>query len=1049
MLEKFIKRPVLSSVISIIIVILGVLGLTSLPVQQFPDIAPPTIKITTNYPGANAETVLKSVVIPIEEAVNGVEDMIYMTSTASNSGSAEINVYFKLETDADIAAVKVQNLVATVNNVLPSQVVKYGITTKKVQNGTLLFISLFSENPDLDATFVENYAKINLVPILKRVNGVGEVNVFGAKDYSMRIWLKPGKMAAYGLVPQDVAAALSEQNIEAAPGKFGENSDQSFEYVIRYKGKLSTVEEYENIILRSEGAGNFLRLKDVASIELGAFSYAVSSITMGHPASAIGINQTAGSNAQETIEEIMSVLNEAQKDFPTGIKYVTPFNSNDFLEGSIDHVIKTLLEAFLLVFIVVFIFLQDFRSTLIPAIAVPVSIIGTFFFLQLFGFSINMLTLFALILAIGIVVDDAIVVVEAVHAKLETGVKSSREAAISTMSEISGAIVSITLVMSAVFIPVSFLKGPTGVFYQQFAITLAVAIGISAINALTLSPALCALFLKPHDPTQEQHKGYAKRFTVAFNVGFDSLTNKYTKTVGFLLNKKWIAGVTLIVFIALAAFLFKATPTGFIPTEDQGFIMCDVALPAGSTLNRTEKVVQTLDSILENMDVVKERMVICGHSMLSGSGGSKAMLIIKLQAWGDRKGDHLDVNSVIAQLRQKMAHIKEAQITLFTPPSVRGFGNSAGFEMRLQDKSNGDFEDLMVNTQKFLMALNQRPEIKYAITSFNTNFPQYEMEVNVEKVKEAGISVDGLFATFQAYYGSSYAADFNRFGKQYKVMLQALPEDRSTAESLDNVFVKNGNNELVSISQFVTMKKVNGPDAVSRFNLFNSSTINGSANSGYSTGDAILAIEEVAAEVLPSNYGYEFAGMTREEKKSGGKSALVFLLSLVFVYFILSAQYESYILPFAIILSLPIGIFGAIFFINLLGLDNNIYFQVALIMLIGLLAKNAILIVEFALQRRRKGMDLYKAAIEGAKARLRPILMTSFAFIFGLLPLMFSNGVGAIGNRSIGSGAVGGMLIGTAFGVFVIPVFFVIFQALQEKISGAPKLEENTIDSEE
>jgi HAE1 family hydrophobic/amphiphilic exporter-1 len=1047
MLRTFIERPVLSTVISILIVILGVLGLTSLPREQFPEIAPPTVQITASYPGANAETLLKSVVVPIEEAVNGVENMTYMSSTASNDGTATISVYFELGTNADIAAVNVQNRVATVNSKLPQQVIQSGVTTKKVQTSVLMFFSLFTENEDFDATFVENYARINLIPMVKRINGVGDATVFGSRDYSMRIWLKPEKMAAFGLTPQDVVNALSEQNLEASPGKFGENSSQSFEYVIRYKGKLSTQVEYENIILRSEGNSDFLRLKDVAKIELGAFSYATNNITNGHPSTAIAVYQTSGSNAQEIINEVERTLESAQKDFPKGIDYVIPFNTNDFLDASISKVITTLIEAFLLVFLVVFIFLQDFRSTLIPAISVPVSIVGTFFFLNLFGFSINMLTLFALVLAIGIVVDDAIVVVEAVHAKLDNGAKSAKKATISAMSEITGAIISITLVMSAVFIPVSFLKGPTGAFYQQFAITLAVAIVISAINALTLSPALCALLLKPHNPSEEHKKGLKSRFYASFNSGFDAITERYTNSVRFLIHRKWLTGVILVVFIALAGWFFKTTPTGFIPNEDQGMIFCDITLPPGSTLERTGEVAKQVEAIINDIDVVQEKMFVVGFSLMSNTkGGSKAFAVIKLKPWKERKEDNQKVNAIVGQLFGRTAGINEARILFFTPPTVRGFGNSDGFEMRLQDKSNGEFSDLMEKSNQFLGALNQRPEIKYAITSFNTGFPQYEMEVNVEKVKEAGISVNALFSTLQGYYGSWYAADFNRFGKQYRVMIQASPEDRETIESMNNVFVRNAKNELVSVSQFVNMKKVNGPDVVNRFNLFNSATINGNVNPGYSTGDAIKAVQEVAAETLPSNYGYEFSGMTREEQKAGNQAILVFALSLIFVYFLLAAQYESYILPFSIILSLPIGIFGAIFFVKMVGLENNIYFQVALIMLIGLLAKNAILIVEFGLQRRRQGMELIKAAVEGAKARLRPILMTSFAFILGLTPLMLANGAGAVGNRSIGTGAVGGMLIGTLFGVFIIPAFFVIFQIIQEKISGAPKSTDNELD---
>lgn len=1041
MFKRFIERPVLSTVISILIVILGVLSLTTLPIQQFPDIAPPTVVVKATYPGANAETILKSVVIPIEEQINGVENMVYMESTASNDGSATINVYFEQGTDAEIASVKVQNRVTAVNSRLPQAVLQTGVTTEKRQTSFMMFFSLYSDNPELDATFVHNYTNINIVPLLRRVKGVGSASVFGNRDYSMRVWLKPEKMAAHGVTPQEVIAAINEQNIEAAPGKFGENSSQVFEYVIRYKGKLDEIEEYENIVIRSAGNSNFLRLKDVARIELGALSYATESITQGKPGAAVAITQTAGSNAQEIIEEIHHVLEEAKKDFPSGIDYVVPYDTNEFLEASIEHVVITLLEAFLLVFLVVFLFLQDFRSTLIPAIAVPVSIIGTFFFLKLFGFSINLLTLFALVLAIGIVVDDAIVVVEAVHAKLEGGAKNAKTATVTAMNEITGAIISITLVMSAVFVPVTFLTGPTGVFYKQFALTLAIAIVISAVNALTLSPVLCALLLKPHSE-EAKKKGLMNRFYSAFNTGFHVVTERYTRSVRIFTKRKWLTVIILIAFVGSTVWMFRTTSTGFIPNEDQGMIFCDITMPAGTTIDRTSAVAAEVDTVINSIDIVKERMFVNGFSLLSNTNGSsKAFAVLKLQPWADRKDAHEQVKAVLGQLYAKTAHIKDARIMFFTPPTVQGFGNSAGFEFKLQDKQNGTQDELMAQTNQFLMALNPRPEIQYALTFLNTNYPQLEMEVNVEEVKEAGISVDAIFTTMQAYYGSLYASDFNRFGKQYRVMLQAAPEDRQTKESLNNIFVQNNLGELVAISQFINLKKVNGPDLVNRFNLYNSASITGAVNPGYSTGDAINAIEEVAAEVLSSRYGYEYSGMTREEKSSGNQAILIFVLSLVFVYFLLSAQYESYILPFAILLSLPIGVFGGILFVNLAGLDNNIYFQVALIMLIGLLAKNAILIVEFALQRRRQGMSIVESAIDGAKARLRPILMTSFAFVLGLLPLVFSSGAGAIGNRSIGTGAAGGMLAGTLLGVFVIPAFFVIFQNLQEKITGSPKPE--------
>ncbi len=1040
MFQKFIDRPVLSTVISIIISILGILGLTSLPLEEYPEIAPPTVQVSATYTGANAETVLNSVVVPLEEQINGVEGMTYMTSTASNDGAANISVYFKLGTNPDIAAVNVQNRVARANNVLPAAVVNTGVITQKSQNSALLFFSLFSDNEDYDATFVENYARINIVPKLQRIEGVGNVSVFGSKDYSMRIWLKPEKMAAFQLMPSDIQSALREQNLEAATGKIGENADGVFEYVLKYKGRLSEASSYENIIIKTQDNGQFLRLKDVAEVELGAFNYGTINEGMGKPGTAVGIFQTSGSNANDIIDQIQIILKESKKDFPKGLDYVIPYNTKDFLDASIDHVVQTLIEAFLLVFIVVFLFLQDFRSTLIPAIAVPVAIIGTFFFLQLFGYSINMLTLFAMILAIGIVVDDAIVVVEAVHAKMEEGASDARKATKSAMTEISGAIISITLVMAAVFIPVSFIQGSSGVFYQQFGITLAIAILISAVNALTLSPALAALFLKPHDHSEEHKKGFSKRFFSAFNSGFDAMTNKYVGSVKFLINKKWLTVLLLIVFTAIAALLFKNTPSGFIPNEDKGIIFADITLPPGTTLEKTQETVKKMDSIYASMGIIKSRMNIAGRSLLNNVyGGSYGFSVIKLQDFEDRKDDSQSLNATIGALFAKAATIKDAKILFFAPPSVRGFGNSAGFELNLQSKDADDWQTVSNTTNEFLAALNARPEVQYAITQFNPNFPQYELEVDVEKTKTAGLEVTDVLNAMSGYYGGLYTTDFNRFGKQYRVMIQAKPEDRADESSINSIFVTNNNGESVSISQFVTLKKIYGPEVVSRFNLLSSVKINGALNPGYSTGDAIKAIEEVTSQVLPTNYTYEYSGLTKEENSAGNQTVLIFILSLVFVYFLLSAQYESYLLPFSILLSLPIGIAGAIGFINLTGLENNIYFQIALIMLIGLLSKNAILIVEFALQRRRHGMSIIDSAIDGAKARLRPILMTSFAFIFGLLPLALSTGIGAIGNRSIGMSAVGGMLIGTIFGVFLIPAFYVIFQSLQERITGAPK----------
>ncbi|MCR9263731.1 MAG: efflux RND transporter permease subunit [Flavobacteriaceae bacterium] len=1040
MFQKFIERPVLSTVISIIIVILGILGLATLPVEQYPEIAPPTVQVSANYTGANAETVLKSVVIPLEEQINGVEGMTYMTSSASNDGAANISVFFELGVDPDIAAVNVQNRVARANSLLPQEVIQTGVTTRKAQNSALLFFSIFSNNDNYDATFVENYAKINLVPRLQRIKGVGNVNVFGAKDYSMRIWISPDKMAAYNLVPADIQVALQEQNREAATGKIGENSEGIFEYVMKYKGRLSEVAEYENIILKTTDDGGFLRLKDVAEIELGAFNYARKNYGMGNPGVAVGVYQTSGSNAKDIIDEIEQILVESKSEFPKGLDYVIPFNTKDFLDASIDHVVKTLIEAFILVFIVVFLFLQDFRSTLIPAIAVPVAIVGTFFFLQLFGYSINMLTLFAMILAIGIVVDDAIVVVEAVHAKLEEGADSAKTATKKAMGEISGAIISITLVMSAVFIPVSFIQGSSGVFYQQFGITLAVAILISAVNALTLSPALAALFLKPHNPDKEHKSGLMTRFFKAFNVGFMAITNKYTGAVGNLVKRKWITVALLLGFSALALYLFQSTPSGFVPDEDRGIIFANVSMPPGTTLEKTEETIMKLDSIYESMDVVEARMSVAGFSLLNRvSAGSYAFSIMKLKHWNERKEDSLSVSATMQRLNATSAQFKDAQIIYFTPPSIQGFGTNSGFEVQLQNKGTDNWLAINEVKNQFLAAMNARPEIQYAISQFDPGFPQYDLEIDVEKLKMAGFSTTDVFNALQGYYGGIYATDFNKFGKQYRVMIQAKPQDRANENSLNQIFVRNSTGESVAVSQFVNLKKIYGPEVVERFNLLSSVKVSGVPNPGYSTGDAINAIEEVAAQVLPTSYTYDYSGLTREESNASSQTVLIFILSLIFVYFLLSAQYESYIVPLSVLLSLPIGLAGAILFVNLGGLENNIYFQIALIMLIGLLAKNAILIVEFALQRRKAGFSLFNAAIDGARARLRPILMTSFAFIFGLLPLALSTGIGAIGNQSIGLSAVGGMLIGTIFGVFVVPVLFVIFQALQERISGKPE----------
>lgn len=1034
MLKQFIERPVLSTVVSIIILILGVLGLTTLPVTQYPDIAPPTVRVGANYPGASAETVLESVIIPIEEQINGVEGMSYITSTASNNGGATITVYFKQGVDPDIASVNVQNRVARALPLLPREVTQSGVVTQKQQTSALMFLTVLSENENYDATFIQNYLNINVLPALKRVDGVGDVSVFGAKNYAMRIWLRPEKLAAYNLIPSDVTAAINEQSLEAAAGALGQNNAEAFEYVIKYGGRYNTESEYQDIVIKALGNGQFLRLKDVAEVELDAEGYGVIGYTNGMPGVSMGVYQTPGSNAQQIIENIHATLDELDDNFPSGLKVLINFDTNEFLNASIDKVVVTLLEAFVLVFIVVFIFLQDFRSTLIPAIAVPVSIIGTFFFLGLFGYSINLLTLFALVLAIGIVVDDAIVVVEAVHAKLEGGAKSALKASQDAMEEITGAIISITLVMAAVFIPVTFITGPTGVFYEQFGVTLIVAIMISAVNALTLSPALCALFLSPHHEGHEK-KGFMQRFYTAFNTAFSVTTQRYVGSLRFLYRHKWITPVILVLSVVGIYWASTTTPTGFVPTEDRGIIFTNIELPAGASLDRTVKVTQELFARLDEIPGVDGGSLVNGFNFFSGAGSNYGLGFIKLDPWDERKDESLSADAIMGRMFQAAAGITDANILFFAPPSVPGFGVSSGFELQVLDRMGGSFGELDQVTQDYLMQLMQRPEILYAQTSFNINYPQYEIELNVPKAKEAGVAISSIFATLQGYIGGIYAADFARFGKQYRVFVQALPEDRRTTDDLNALFVRNAAGGMAPITEFVQLKRVYGPQAVTRFNLFNSASVNGSAAPGYSTGDAIRAVQEVSANALPNNYSIDYSGLTREEISAGQQTVFIIILCIMFVYFILAAQYESYLIPFAVLFSLPIGIMGAYITTKLAGLEINIYFQIALIMLMGLLAKNAILIVEFGIQRRKAGMSIVEAALEGARVRLRPILMTSFAFIIGLLPLVFAGGIGAVGNNSIGTGAVGGLLVGTVLGVFVIPILYILFQWLQEKVS--------------
>jgi HAE1 family hydrophobic/amphiphilic exporter-1 len=1042
MLKRFIERPVLSTVISIILLLLGVISMTSLPITQFPDIAPPTVSVNAFYPGANAEVVARAVATPLEEAINGVENMTYMTSSSGNDGSMSINVFFKQGTNPDLASVNVQNRVSKAVSQIPTEVVQAGISTQKQQNSMINVTLLYSTDTAYDEKFLQNYAKINVIPEIQRVPGVGQAQVFGAKDYSMRIWLKPDRLASNNLSVQEVLAAIQDQNVEAAPGRFGEGSSASFEYILKYKGKLSQNKDYEDIIIKTGADGSVIKLNDIARVEFGAFTYGSNSLIQGYRGTGLGIFQTAGSNANDILIAIDEVMKNAEAKFPKGIHAFTIFSAKDFLDASIKQVKETLLEAFVLVFLVVFIFLQDFRSTLIPAIAVPVAIVGTFFFMQLFGFTINLLTLFALVLAIGIVVDDAIVVVEAVHSKMERTGLGAKDATIQSMSEISGAIISITLVMAAVFVPVGFMQGPAGIFYRQFAFTLAIAILISALNALTLSPALCALFLRNNHvtPGEDRKKlSFAKRLGTAFNAGFNATTERYIGAVKFLIRRKWVGLLALAIVIVSTVLLFRSTPTGFIPAEDQNFVILSFNLPPSSSLDRTDVVLKKVDSVLDHVQAVDKRGAISGLNILSGANSSAyGVGFVKLKEQTDRV-PRKSINEVVAEITEKMSAIKEASIFIFQPPTVQGFGNTSGFEVIIQDRNGGPLTSLGKVTNGFIGELFKRPEVAFAFTSFNTNNPQYLLKIENEKAKQLNVSVTNILGTMQVYFGSSFVSDFNRFGKYYRVIVEADIQYRKDPASLDGIYVKNTNGQMIPINELVSLERVYGPESVNRTNLFNSTTIDGGVKPGYSSGDAIKAIKEVAAAYLPRGYSYEWSGITREESNAGSQTQLIFILSILFVYFLLAAQYESYILPFAVLLSIPTGLLGVFLFISLTGIENNIYVQVGIIMLIGLLAKNAILIVQYAVQRRRSGMELVAAAIEASRLRLRPILMTSFAFIVGLLPLTWATGGSALGNRSIGTGAVGGMLTGVLLGVFIIPVLFVIFQALQEKVAGKQK----------
>ncbi|MGG7437106.1 efflux RND transporter permease subunit [Chryseobacterium arthrosphaerae] len=1036
MLKKIIKRPVLATVISVLLVILGIVGMVSLPITKFPDIAPPTVMVTAAYPGANAETIARSVAPPLENAINGVENMDYITSTASNDGTLSITVIFKLGTDPDQAAINVQNRVAQVTNQLPAEVIQAGITTVKRQNSMIAMVSLTSKDGSMDDLFLENYAKINIVPELKRVKGVGDAMVYGNKDYSMRIWLDPNKLTSYNLTPSDVSRAIQTQNLEAAPGRLGERSKEVMEYVLRYKGKFTEPQQYENITVKALSDGSVLKLKDIARVEFGAYSYTVSSNFNKKPSVTMAIFQMAGSNANEVQIALQERMKELEKSFPAGMDYEIPYATKEALDQSIEQVIHTLIEAFILVFIVVYIFLQDFRSTLIPAIAVPVSIVGTFFFMKVFGFSINILTLFALVLAIGIVVDDAIVVVEAVHAKMEHKKLNPRAATMSAMSEITGAIVSITLIMSAVFVPVAFMSGSTGLFYQQFALTLAIAIVISAINALTLSPALCALFLKQHHGGTHEKMNFKDRFFAGFNASFNKLTFRYGKAVLFLLKRKWIALVIIVAFGGLFAWMSMTTPKGFIPDEDQSFIIVTANLAPGASKDRTSKVVSDTEDLLMKNPAVEKVISVDGLNLFSGSmSSSAASIFVKLKKSGER-GAVNNINEIIGQTQGMLSQDKRANFLVINTPTVDGFGNTSGMELVLQDRTNGELQNLGNISYGMMGALMQRPEVAVAFTTFDVTYPQFEVLVDEVKSAQLGVNVSDVLGVMQGYYGSIQASDFNRFGKYYRVLVQSTPEARQDKESLNGIFVKNNLGQMVPVNTLVSLKQVTGAEVVDRFNLFNSSNLTVMAAPGYSTGQAMAAVEEVSKQVLPPGYTYDYKGMSREEAGSSSQSVMIFGLCIVFVFFLLSAQYESYILPLAVLIAIPVGLSGVFVGITFADLSNNIYVQIALVMLIGLLAKNGILIVEFAIQRRRAGKSLIASAVEGAKARLRPILMTSLAFITGLIPLIFVVGPSALGNHSIGYAAISGMLFGTILGIFVVPVLFVVFQALHERING-------------
>lgn len=1042
-LRTFIDRPILACVISVLILMLGLISLFNLPMEQYPDIAPPTVMVSTSYTGANAETVQKNVIVPLEEAINGVENMTYMTSTSTNNGSGSITVYFKQGTDPDMATINTKNRVSEAEGLLPAEVTKVGVTVEKRQNSTLKILTLYSPDNSYDQTFINNYFKINIEPRLSRITGVGNVNVMGG-DYAMRIWLNPQVMAQYSLVPDDVISALGDQNVEAATGTLGEDSENTYQYTLKYRGRYETSEEFGNIVIKSLANGEVLRLKDIAKVELGAQSYAYNSEINGHPGATCMVSQTAGSNANEIIQEIDKLTEEISKELPKGLVLSDLMSTKDFLDASIHEVVKTLIEAILLVILVVYVFLQSVRSTIIPAVSIIVSLIGTFAFLYLARFSLNLLTLFALVLVIGTVVDDAIVVVEAVQAKFDEGERSPYKATTGAMDGIAAAIVTTSLVFMAVFIPSSFMGGTSGTFYMQFGLTMAVAVGISAINALTLSPALCALIMTPHiDTTTGQELSFSTRFHHAFEASFNRLILRYKNGVKWFFRRKWVVGTALVASMALLAVLMKTTKTGLVPDEDMGCIFMNVTTPPGSSLSQTIKAMSEVENSIKDIPQIMSYSNVSGYSMMGGQAPSGGMLIIRLKPWEERPEKKDEINAVIAEIYKRTANIKSAKLFVFAQPTIMGYGMGSGFELYVQDRAGGDINTLQKYTTDFIAALNQRPEIQMAYTSFDTKFPQYTVEVDAARCQRAGITTTDVLSVLSGFIGGNYSSNLNRFSKLYRVMVQADKVYRLDKDALNNMFVRTSSGEMAPIGQFVTLTKVYGTETLTRFNLYNSIQVNGLPADGYSTGEAIAAIEEVAKQTLPVGYGYEFGGITREEAGSGSNTIIIFAICIIFVFLILCALYESIFVPLAVMLSVPFGLMGSFLFAKMWGLENNIYMQTGLIMLIGLLAKTAILLTEYASARRRQGMTIAQAAVSAAGVRLRPILMTVLTMIIGLLPLVFASGAGANGNISLGVGTVGGMIVGTLALLFVVPTLFIVFQTLQEKLMPARKRDED------